>query len=226
MKKGYKKREHRGIIYKVSCNNHFLFGSTVNFSNRKYQYLKSLKTNNYNNPILQACYNKYGEESIKFEIIQENIPEEILLFLEDIYIGANNSLLEDNPNNGMNFKTASRPILTQETRNKISKAGKGRKLSEETKAKMKGRIPWNKGLITSEKTKEKLSQKLKDHFKNNNNKIRLFNNNPKAIKIIHIKTGEIFDTIKKASIKFNINYITLVRNLKNNKQEDFKYFIN
>lgn len=216
MKKGYKKREHRGVIYKVSCNNHYLFGSTVNFSNRKYQYLEQLKKNKYNNPILQACFNKYGEESVKFEIIQENIPEEILLFVEDIYMGTNNSLVESKKG-GMNFKTASRPTLSQETRNKISQVQKGKKLSEETKQKMMGRIPWNKGLknCLNEESKDKIRNSLKK-YRQDNPKIKkekvkqvgIKGNRVKSEwimkKVVDINTNIIYNSITEAAKVFNI----------------------
>lgn len=44
-----------------------------------------------------------------------------------------------------------------QTKKLISEKNKGRKLSEETKSKMRGRIPWNLGLPCNEETKAKLS---------------------------------------------------------------------
>ena len=45
----------------------------------------------------------------------------------------------------------------QNLRNKL----KGRPLSEETKQKLKGRTPWNKGLKMSDETRQKLSDAMK-----------------------------------------------------------------
>ncbi len=48
--------------------------------------------------------------------------------------------------------------MTLEQRNKLSESHKGKKLSEEQKEKMKGRIPWNKGKRPSNETIEKQKQ--------------------------------------------------------------------
>lgn len=95
-----------GVIYKITCINNgcFIFGQTVNFKNRCKSYKTVLKKGK-GNRFLQNCYNKYGWESLKFELIQENIPIEIILFVEDIWIGANCSLITDN-NKGMNVLTS------------------------------------------------------------------------------------------------------------------------
>ena len=46
---------------------------------------------------------------------------------------------------------------SEETKKKISDAGKGRICTEETRQKCSGRIPWNKGMSWSEETKTKIS---------------------------------------------------------------------
>lgn len=51
--------------------------------------------------------------------------------------------------------------MTQEKRKTISEANKGRVVSEDTKAKLRGRTPWNKGVSMPEETKKKLSETLK-----------------------------------------------------------------
>lgn len=62
-------------------------------------------------------------------------------------------------------------VLSEETKEKISKSNKGRKQgpawnkgispSEETLEKMRQKIPWNKGLKHSEETKKKISEMAK-----------------------------------------------------------------
>lgn len=51
--------------------------------------------------------------------------------------------------------------MSEEQKKKISNSLKGFHHSEETKAKMKGRIPWNKGISTSDEVKMKMSKKMK-----------------------------------------------------------------
>lgn len=124
-----------GVIYKISINNKFLIGSSINPVTRKASHLSLLKRNVHSNTILQNAYNKYGEDSFKFEIVQKDIPENILLYLEDIWIAASRSRFNCK-NNGMNIRDASRLNYSQETKDKISKANKGKILSEETKNKI------------------------------------------------------------------------------------------
>lgn len=51
--------------------------------------------------------------------------------------------------------------MTMEQRKRLSEAHKGHRLSETTKAKMRGRVPWNKGKSLSKEVCLKISAKLK-----------------------------------------------------------------
>ena len=122
-----------GIIYKIICieNGYFLYGSTINFEKRKSNYKSSLIEGNYSNIFLQRCFNKYGWNSLQFEIVQDNIPEDILLHVEDIWIGANCSKSDDNKR-GMNMRNGYRWVQSIESREKIRQALLGKKQSKET----------------------------------------------------------------------------------------------
>lgn len=122
-----------GVIYKLTCiaNNYYLYGSTLNFNKRLSSYINPLRRGKYKNDILQRCYNKYGEESLKFEIVQKDIPEDILTIVEDIWIGANCSKSNDKKG-GMNLRTAYRMFFDDSIKEKISIANKGKKLSKES----------------------------------------------------------------------------------------------
>lgn len=155
----------------------FIIGSTVNSSARWSQHLSALSKNRHGNPILQSCYNKYGKDSIIFEKMQSDIPENILLHLEDIWIGALGSMTEDK-NKGMNIRGAFRgkndaeackkisqnnmgKKQTQEAKDRISKCLKGRKLSKETIEKIV-KTKRKKGVyFISEEKKKHLSEILK-----------------------------------------------------------------
>jgi|694.fasta_scaffold00217_44 hypothetical protein len=74
-------------IYKItnSINNKIYIGSSVDIKARKYLHLSMLKNNKHHSPILQRVYNKYGKNSLKFEII-ELCKEINLLEREQYYI--------------------------------------------------------------------------------------------------------------------------------------------
>ena len=52
-------------------------------------------------------------------------------------------------------------VVSEKTRENIRKALKDRPLSKETKEKMKGRIPWNKGLKLGKQSKELIERRVK-----------------------------------------------------------------
>lgn len=59
-------------IYKITCsgNNKFYIGSSVNIKNRFNTHLYDLRLNKHHSRYLQNCYNKYGKESLVFEVIE------------------------------------------------------------------------------------------------------------------------------------------------------------
>lgn len=94
-----------GVIYKVSCGDNFLIGSSIDFPNRKASYISDLKLGKWSNRYLQRAYNKYGKDALTFSILQENIPEDILRQVENIWIGVLCARAEDNKK-GMNLQDA------------------------------------------------------------------------------------------------------------------------
>lgn len=150
-----------GLIYKLSVGNYFIIGSTINFNVRKSQYKSKLQKNTHNNSFLQDIYNKYKE--LNFEILQSDIPEDILEHVEDIWIGASCGRAEDR-RGGMNVRDAYRVRFSEEIRKKMSNSKLGKKPSEETKLLMskshKNIIhnkTWNNNVSKAKKGK-KLSQ--------------------------------------------------------------------
>lgn len=59
-------------IYKIICikNNKFYIGSGVNIDKRLKSHIGLLKRNKHENKYLQNCWNKYGEQNFRFEIIE------------------------------------------------------------------------------------------------------------------------------------------------------------
>ena len=71
-------------IYTITnlINGKFYLGSSNNLAKRKREHIWALRKNEHNNPHLQNAFNKYGEKSFKFEIIEIIKPEENLLIIE------------------------------------------------------------------------------------------------------------------------------------------------
>lgn len=109
-----------GVVYKVSIGGNYIVGSTINWKRRKNHYKNQLKNNKYNNQLAQNSYNKYGKDSLKFEILQKDIPENILQNIEDIWIGSLCSRIEDKKG-GMNMRDGFRVRHSKETILKMSK---------------------------------------------------------------------------------------------------------
>ena len=77
-------------IYRITCteNSQIYIGSSVNIKERWQQHLALLRGNRHSSTYLQNSYNKYGEDSFKFEVLVKLIEfnEEILRDLEWYYI--------------------------------------------------------------------------------------------------------------------------------------------
>jgi group I intron endonuclease len=139
-------------------NNKKYIGVTNNFKKRMREH-KSSK----NNCVISRAIRKYGWDNFKSEIIEQTTDKEYAYgTLEQIYIKlyetfdfGYNSTLGGEGSPGYN--------LSEETRNKMSLAKLGKKLSSEHSMKISES---NKGRIVSKETREKIGEKLKNnkHF--------------------------------------------------------------
>lgn len=61
-------------IYKITCinNNKVYIGKSIEIKQRFKKHLSDLRLNKHHSKYLQHSYNKYGEESLRFEIIEVN----------------------------------------------------------------------------------------------------------------------------------------------------------
>ena len=75
-------------IYKIinAVNNKFYVGSAVNFSRRKARHFSELRHNKHNNRWLQASWNKHGEKSFVFVIVEEVQDKALLLEVENKWL--------------------------------------------------------------------------------------------------------------------------------------------
>lgn len=118
-------------------------GSSNGVEYRFYEHRKDLRKNQHTNLYLQNAWNKYGEASFAFEII-ELCDKSELLTKEQSLIDSTKSA---DRKFGYNIcEIADRPWMTQEVREKISKS-------------LKGNVPWNLGKRHSEEAKEKMRKK-------------------------------------------------------------------
>lgn len=113
-------------------------GQTINFTNRFSQHRAKLTKGNHENSLLQKAWNKYGESNFEFKIM-EYVKKESLTEREQWWMDLFGSYLRDYGYN-LNPLANQNPMLgrnhTAESKVKISKKAKGRKLSEDNKKKL------------------------------------------------------------------------------------------
>ena len=75
-------------IYKIEniLTKDCYIGSTINLKSRKFRHFKDLKNGNHHSIILQRAYNKYGEDNLKFIVLEKDLLKENLLQREQYYI--------------------------------------------------------------------------------------------------------------------------------------------
>lgn len=62
-----------GSVYSIECvsNNAKYVGSTINFQERRYQHLSLLRGGKHHSRYLQRVYNKYGETSLCWSVLED-----------------------------------------------------------------------------------------------------------------------------------------------------------
>lgn len=120
-------------IYKITntVNNKIYIGSSINIKQRIVVHLYDLKTNTHSNKYLQRTYNKYGIDSLKFEIL-EYTDKENLLLREQYYL---DTLQSYNSEIGYNLCKIAGSTLgfkhSETTKLKMSESKKGVPKSED-----------------------------------------------------------------------------------------------
>lgn len=221
-------------IYEIFCmeNEKTYIGRSVNLKIRAQRHFNSLRINKHINKHLQNSFNKYGESSFIFSIIE--------------YLPRNNRVLNnrekywiiqfDSKNQGFNYTKGGDGILgfkhTEETRKKISKNStkhnKGKIFSKEIRKKMsrshKGKIPYNKGISMKESQKVKISNTKKgipvhtEEEKNIRSKHWMGNKNPNYREDINdsiiIELYEKKYSLRKIAKEFKCTHKTISNRLK------------
>lgn len=151
----YNGHSKKSGIYQIRNKNNgrIYIGSAKEFKRRFRGHHNSLVKRKHKNRHLQEDFIIFGTESFVFEVLE--VVEENRLDVEQQYL----NMFFDNQKNCYNIQPMTNKILLShhsvETKEKISKAVKGRKLSEETKEKIS---IGNKGKPKSEQHKQAMSK--------------------------------------------------------------------
>jgi len=169
-------------IYTITniVNNKVYVGKTNNFYYRISKHKYTLRNNSHINEHLQRAWNKYGEESFVFEVLEECCLDH--LSSQEHYWC--NLLDAFNYQVGYNIKPThpfNKGTNSPETIEKVRKALTGKKLSEEHKLKLSLA---KRGKILSAETKEKMSlaskgKKKSEETKKRISEAKLENKNPR-----------------------------------------------
>ena len=119
-------------IYKIEnlINHKVYVGQATDITARWYHHIKALNDNIHHNPHLQSAWNKYGQHSFSFSVIEE-CDYDNLIEREQFWIDHFGGMESPNTYNLRDANIGGH--LSQETREKLSLAGMGKE-------------PWNKGL--------------------------------------------------------------------------------
>jgi group I intron endonuclease len=137
-------------------------GSTNNLYLRRRGHFSTLRRKCHKNEYLQNAYNKYGQRSFRFTVIEE-CAIDVLIEREQFWI---DRLRATNKKYGYNISPqAGGHAQSPETRAKIAKASTGKVRTKEhcrnlSKA-LSGKRPWATGIKRSSETRKKMSESMK-----------------------------------------------------------------
>lgn len=160
-----------GFVYKISnsIDSRVYIGSSININSRWNEHKKKLIKGTHENIHLQRFTDKYGIETLTFDIIEE-VEDSNILFREQYFIDTteNKFNIATNSSAPMMGKTHSEEALKKiSIRNTgINNPMYGRHHSEEVKERIRfknyGKIPPNKGIPRLEETLIKISNGTKE----------------------------------------------------------------
>jgi group I intron endonuclease len=154
-----------GIIYKATnlINGKIYIGKTIySLSERKSKHLYYAKKNN-NSYVLHAAINKYGADNFQWEIVDQCLFPDMLCELEKKYIKQFNCKTPHGYNLTDGGEGMAGYVSSEATRQKVRVANIGRKLSQETKdkiraTKMVSSYNWGRGRTFTEEHKKHIRE--------------------------------------------------------------------
>lgn len=180
-------------------------GQTKDFKSRRRQHLNHLKNNSHSNCYLQEDFNKYGEDSFSFNILDiadDSLSDKMEIYYISIYETRNRE-------NGYNIRDGGDNYsIPKETKIKISETRK-RKFSC-------GLLIPNIRKI-SEKDRRKISERNKGK--------RIRKDNPNHKKVICFNDLKVFDCILDASEYYSISRASISYSISNKKIVKNLFFI-
>lgn len=163
-------------IYRIDIAHHFYIGSAASsFSNRRSGHLNKLRKNEHGNRHMQNAWNKYGEQSFRFSIIEECSPKDCIAveqrYIDQFFGSADCMNLSPNAQNTLGVKYSeesrrklsechSKRVVKESTRQIHSERMRSFRHSEEGKTKIAAS---NRRRKLSDESKRKISEKNKGH---------------------------------------------------------------
>ena len=141
-------------IYLITdkANDRLYVGSSNSMKRRWNEHKNALRNGVHANSYLQNAFDKYGEDNFVFEAL-ESCPVDALAEREAFWIGHYGTL---DRSKGYNLSDVERRTVCDETKQKLSKARMGKKLSEETKRKL-SEINTGRRFNLTDEQKQKIS---------------------------------------------------------------------
>lgn len=155
---------YKSGIYKITntVNNKCYIGSTIDIIRRWKLHKTQLKHNRHHSILLQRSYTKHGIDSFKYSVILYCSVEDLIIYEQKII---------DLYKPEYNICSIAGSLLgikrSEETKQKMSVANKGKIRTEEQKKRMSEASKGNKhhlGHRHSEETKQKMSESHKKNF--------------------------------------------------------------
>lgn len=146
-------------------------GQSKSVKRRQHEHIKTLRDGKHVNAFMQRAFSKYGESNYRFQVLlecEDDVSPEQLTAAEHWFCKLFQTYHWDFPT-GMNLRYAESSMpLSEEIRQKMSEAQKGKRHSEETKQKLseaqKGKGKGS-GRTLSEETKQKISEAKRGKYR-------------------------------------------------------------